>query len=376
VANSYDVAVIGAGVFGVWTAHQLKRGGASVILIDQHGPGNSRSSSGGETRIIRMCYGADEIYTRASMRSMQLWKEFFQDAGQSLFVNTGVLVTASEGDAYLAKAREMLARCGVKHDALESAALKGKFPNLSFDLGTIGIYEPDSGVILARRAVDAVAAGSAVASAILAPTGRGRLAEIEARDGARIAAGNFVFACGPWLPSLFPDVVGERIQPSRQEVFFFGPAPGDRAHAPGEAPVWIDFEEGAYSVPEIDARGFKLGVDKHGPLFDPETGERTITLEKLAEARAVLHRRFPGMRGAPLLESRVCQYENTSNGDFLIDRHPDFDNVWLAGGGSGHGFKHGPFVGEYLASQIAGTGVAETRFSLASKSTRRNRTVY
>jgi sarcosine oxidase len=365
VAKHYDVAVIGAGVFGSWIARMLRRSGASVILIDQHGPGNSRSSSGGETRIIRMCYGADEIYTRAAMRSMELWKEVFES--EPLFTRTGVLLTASEGDPYLTKAHETLTKCGVNHEALGYEALRETFPELAFDPGTIGIYEPDNGVILARRAVRAVAS-DVMAAAVSSPTMPGVLETTQRRISAR----TLVFACGPWLASLFPDVVGERIQPSRQEVFFFGPPPGDR----GRMPVWIDFGEGAYSVPDLDGRGFKLAVDKHGPPIDPETGDRAFTPEKLAEVRAVLDRRFPGLRGAPLVESRVCQYENTWNGDFLIDRHPHFENVWLVGGGSGHGFKHGPLVGEYVASQIAGTAAPEPRFSLASKQTRRARTVY
>ncbi len=306
---------------------------------------------------------------------MELWKQFFEESGESLFTTTGVLLTAASGDAYLAKARETLVKCGVKHQTLDSAELQKRFPSLSFDTGTIGIYELESGVIQARRAVLAVAQDS-VASSVLPPSGRGTLDELSTAVGGRLSAGAFVFACGPWLPSLFPLIIGERIQPSRQEVFFFGRRPGDRQYAPPETPVWIDFGEGAYSIPDIDSRGFKLAVDKHGPPIDPESGSRTITPEKLAEARAVLDRRFPGMRGAPLVESRVCQYENTSNGDFLIDRHPDFDNVWLVGGGSGHGFKHGPFVGEYVLSQIAGAAAPEPRFSLSTKQTRRLRTVY
>jgi sarcosine oxidase len=345
---------VGAGVFGAWTAYHLKRRGARVLLIDQHGAGNSRSSSGGETRIIRMSYGPDETYTRSSMRSLELWTHLCP----LLFHQTGVLVTASPSDPYWIATRKTLSLCGVKHDCLNHAALRKQFPQIILDRDTAGIWEPDSGVLMARRAVQAVVEASGV--------------DYEIRVGdTKIRAGAVVYACGPWLPKMFPDILRGRIRPTRQEVFFFGTPPGYKS-----PPTWIAFREGVYSVPALDGRGFKIALDSHGPAFDPETGSREVTASALRGTRAILRKRFPGLANAPLLESRVCQYENTSNGDFLIDRHPDFKNVWLVGGGSGHGFKHGPFVGEYVASQIAGTAPPEPRFSLASKKTTRQRSVY
>jgi sarcosine oxidase len=346
--------VVGAGVFGAWTAWHLKQSGARVLLLDQHGAGNSRSSSGDESRIIRMTYGADEIYTRASMRSLTLWKQVCP----SLFHQTGVLATAAPSDPYLIATRAVLKRCGVKHEYLNHAALRKQFPQFALDRDTAGVWEPDSGVLMARRAVQAVVEAS------------GADYEIRAGD-AKISAWSVVYACGPWLPKLFPKVLRGRIRPTRQEVFYFGTPP---AFPP--MPAWLAFSEGAYAVPALDGRGFKLAFDTHGPAFDPETGSREITAEALRKTRALLKKRFPALARAPLVESRVCQYENTSTGDFLIDRHPDLKNVWLVGGGSGHGFKHGPFVGEYVASQIAGTAPAEPRFSLAAKKTTRQRSVY
>jgi glycine/D-amino acid oxidase-like deaminating enzyme len=354
VAAIYDVVVVGAGVFGAWTAYHLKRSGARVLLLDQHGAGNSRASSGGESRIIRMSYGADEIYTRASIESLKQWKA----VTPHLFVPTGVLVTAAPDDPYLIATLDVLARCGVKHDHLKSPALKKRFPQITLDPQTEAVWEPDSGVLMARRAVQAVVEASGVDYEIR-------------KGGTKIRAGNVVYACGPWLPKLFPEVLRGRIRPTRQEVFFFGVPSGF-----GPLPTWLAWREGAYSLRPLDGRGFKIALDTHGPPFDPETGSREITPAGLRTARAVLRKRFPALANAPLLESRVCQYENTSNGDFLIDSHPTRKNVWVVGGGSGHGFKHGPYVGQYVASQIAGTAPAEPRFSLASKKTVRQRTVF
>jgi sarcosine oxidase len=301
-----------------------------------------------------MSYGSSEIYTRGSMRSLEQWK----DVCPHLFHRTGVLVTAAPSDPYLIDTRQTLSNYGVKHERLNAAALRRRFPQISLDPETEGIWEPDSGVLMARRAVQAVVEASGV--------------DYEIRAGGKnIRAGTVVYACGPWLPKLFPELLRGRIRPTRQEVFFFGTPPAYKS-----MPTWFAFREGVYSIPSLDGRGFKIALDSHGPAFDPETGDRDITQTALRKTRAILRKRFPELAGAPLVESRVCQYENTSNGDFLIDRHPDRNNVWLVGGGSGHGFKHGPWVGEYVASQIAGTAPPEPRFSLASKKTTRQRSVY
>jgi glycine/D-amino acid oxidase-like deaminating enzyme len=182
-----------------------------------------------------------------------------------------------------------------------------------------------------------------------------------------VRARSFVFALGPWMGKVFPDLLGDRIFPTRQEVFYFGAPAGDTRFAPPAFPAWIDFVDEVYGIPDIESRGFKVAPDAHGPRFDPDTGERRVTAEGLATARAFLAKRFPRLRDAPLVASEVCQYENSSNGDFLIDRHPSWENVWLVGGGSGHGFKHGPAVGEYAAARVLGTGGVEPRLSLATK---------
>jgi glycine/D-amino acid oxidase-like deaminating enzyme len=152
--------------------------------------------------------------------------------------------------------------------------------------------------------------------------------------------------------------------------------PGDQRFNAGILPAWIDFNDLVYGIPNVDNRGFKLAIDAHGAEFDPDTGERVVSAQGVAAVRSALGKRFPAMGNAPVLESRVCQYENTSNGDFLIDAHPEMSNVWLVGGGSGHGFKHGPVVGEYVVRMLSGEGPQEPRFSLASKGKVQERRVY
>jgi glycine/D-amino acid oxidase-like deaminating enzyme len=214
-------------------------------------------------------------------------------------------------------------------------------------------------------------------AAIAAPKpGHGKLKSIETTSGKEIVADRFVFACGPWLPKLFPELLGELIHVTRQEVFFLGVPPGNGRFNLGALPTWFDFNDLVYGMPNLDGRGFKIAIDAHGPEFDPDTGERVVSASGLNAVRDYLAQRVPQLAHAPVTETRVCQYENTSNGDLLIDRHPAFENVWLVGGGSGHGFKHGPAVGEYVTAMIYGKRAGETRFMLASKERVRERKVY
>jgi sarcosine oxidase len=389
--KTFDVAVVGAGVFGAWTAYQLGRGGAEVALLDAYGPGNSRASSGGESRMIRMGYGPDQIYTRMAQRSLALWQELFNHIGRTgispqLFQPTGILWLARENDSYCEATLETLQQHSVKFLRLDAGELHRRYSALELGGATWGILEPDSGVLMARQAVQAVvveARASGVTyldEAVLPPNGDPagdtKLNSLETLSGKKILANELVFACGPWLPKLFSALLVQLIHVTRQEVFFFGVPPGDDRFGPDRMPAWIDFNDLVYGIPNIDNRGFKIAIDAHGPPFDPDTGDRIVSSESVAAVRGYLARRMPVLADAPVIESRVCQYENTSNGDFLIDRHPEFQNVWLVGGGSGHGFKHGPAIGEHVAALISGNTRIEPRFALATRERVRQRKVF
>jgi sarcosine oxidase len=380
--DNFDVAVVGAGVFGSWTAHFLNRAGQRVVLLDAYGPSNDRASSGGESRIIRVGYGPNEIYTRWAQRALGFWNELFTRRATPLFHRTGVLWICKPTDRYSLQTLTVLEKVGAKFERLSHADLAGRYPQIAVDDDAFGIFEPDSGVLMARRAVQAVveeAVQSGVeyrTAEVIPPSVSGQVATLQLRDGTSVNARTYVFACGPWLPKLFPNLLGNRIVPSRQEVFFFGIPAGDLRFSPPNLPTWINLADEYYGMPDLENRGFKIANDAHGVPVDPDTMDRIASTEGLGSARAYLARRFPGLKDAPLMESRVCQYENTSNGDFLIDRHRDFTNVWLVGGGSGHGFKHGPSLGEYAAGQILGKTPAEPRFSLATKEAIQKRNVF
>jgi len=385
----WDVAVIGAGVFGAWTAYHLKKAGKRVVLIDAYGAGNDRSSSGDRSRIIRMGYGADEIYTRWANRALGLWQDFFASINEPLFQRTGVLWLVHHDDPYPAKCAATLARVGIEFESLTTTELSQRFPQFVADDLAWAMLEPESGALIASRAVQALV-GEAISSGVDyrqqlvcppivsdSPNSSGQLDVLLTESGERISAGAYVFACGPWLPKLFPQLLGDRIHSTRQEVFYFDAQSRQRQFALSVLPIWIDFKDEAYGLPDLENRGTKVAIDRHGPPFDPEVGNRTATADGLAEVRALLARRLPALKDAAVLESRVCQYENTWNGDFLIDRHPALANVWLVGGGSGHGFKHAPVVGEYVAARIEGTDVhVEPRFALAAKKSGQDRAVF
>jgi sarcosine oxidase len=366
------VAVVGAGAFGGWTALALLRRGAQVTLLDAWGPGNARSSSGGESRVIRGIYGPDRLYTAWVARAFAIWKESGARWGERLYHPTGALWMFAGDDAYARASLPLLHDAGLPAEEVSLAAARRRFPQVDFAGVATAFVEARAGYLTARRACQAVARAVAAEGgevrAVRAepgPIAGGAMSSLVLADGSRLAADAYVFACGAWLGGLFPQIVGSGVRPTRQEIFFFGPPASDRRFAEDRCPIWMDFGERIfYGIPGNEHRGFKVADDTRGPELDPTRAERTATPERLADARELLARRFPGMAGAPLVESRVCQYENTPDGHLLLDRHPAAENVWLAGGGSGHGFKLAPVVGEQVAGLVLGEGRPLPQFRL------------
>lgn len=354
------IAVIGAGALGGWTALQLQQQGAQVTLFEAWDPGHPRSSSGGETRVIRHAYTSLH-HVRLAARSLQLWQQAARDWQQPLLQQTGVLFMAqSQGMGFLRQAIANLQQVGVTHELLSPAQLAQRYPQINRADIVAAVLEPESGYLLARRACAAVVAAFRQAGG---QTQRARVWPGLIRDGAMSAVliddrasaqfDQIVFACGPWLRQLFPDVLQHRLSISRQEVMYFGTPAGDVLHDQASLPVWADFGERIwYGIPGSERRGFKLADDSRGGVFDAERGDRRLSEAGLARAQAYLSKRFPGLDQAPLLESRVCQYSNTPDGDFIIDRHPQAGNVVLLGGGNGHAFKHAPALGELVAQAL------------------------
>ncbi|MDP9121212.1 MAG: FAD-dependent oxidoreductase [Acidobacteriota bacterium] len=367
------LVVVGAGAFGGWTALWLRRGGARVTLLDAWEPGNSRSSSGDETRILRAVYGPDAIYVELVARSLVLWRESEAEWGERILHPTGALWMFSGDDGYLRSSLPALQASGFAIAELSSGEARERFPQFDFTGVRTLYHEPAAGYLSARRACRAVAAALVARggeyrqqSVRPGPVRHGRMERLLLASGEGLEADGYVFACGAWLAGLFPDLLGGRILPSRQEVFYFGTPAGSARFGQESCPVWMDFGERIfYGIPGNDGRGFKVADDTRGQPFDPTSGERTPTAASLAEARTHLARRLPDLAAAPLLESRVCAYENSLDGHYLIDRHPEAGNAWLVGGGSGHGFKLSPALGEHLAGVILSGAPLLPQFGLA-----------
>ncbi len=360
------IAVIGAGAFGGWTALHLLERGTRVTLIDAWGPGNSRASSGGETRIMRGTYGPDQPYTEMAARALKLWRKYERRWKRQFLHRTGVLWMASghNDDAFERGSIEPLRAAKIKFQELSTPQLKKLWPQINFEGVEWAIFEPECGYLDARASCQAVvdafiAAGGKYRQAAVLPDGLedGVLRALALAGGLDIKADSYVFACGPWLGKLFPQTIGDLIQPTKQDIFFFGTPAGDDRFTDAHLPVWGDhrgrFRYGIPGAISGDARrGFKIADDTRGPAFDPTNGERVVNPDTLKDIREYVAFRFPALKNAPLVETRVCQYEQTPDSNFIIDRHPQNENVWIVGGGSGHGFKHGPAIGEMMADLI------------------------
>ena len=367
------IAVIGAGAFGGWTAHHLLKKGYDVTLLDVFGPGNSRASSGGDSRVIRGIYGEDKIYVDLVARSFKLWKRYQKQWQQSLYFPTGALWFFQVDDTYAQKSLPIVNQAGLKSEQLSKKEVKKKFPQINLtDLKSF-YFEHDAGYLPARHCCQVVLEnfikkGGEYKQLAVKPGKilNDRLTELILSDGSKLNADSYVFACGPWLSKIFPNALKDIITPTRQEVFFFGTPYGDSSLFESNMPVWVDFGKKIwYGIPGADWRGFKVADDTRGVEFDPTSGDRTASETGLESARNYLAKRFPSMKDAPLLESRVCQYENSPDGNYIIDKHPEAENTWVIGGGSGHGFKLGPALGEFVADRVIGNKRIDPFFALS-----------
>jgi glycine/D-amino acid oxidase-like deaminating enzyme len=313
---------------------------------------------------MRATYGPDQPYTEIAARALNLWRNFERKWKRQFFHRTGVLwMVSSPDDAYERGSLTLLREFQIKFQRISTSQMKKRWPQINFADVHWGIFEPECGYL------DARASCHAVVEAVIAEGGSYRqlavsmdglesdrispLRSVNLSDGSRLAADQYVFACGPWLGRMFPETLGKIIQPTKQDIFFFGTPQGDSRFFDSALPVWGDHNDRFfYGIPGSDRRGFKVADDTRGSAFDPTNGERVVSQTTLKRVREYLAFRFPAMRNAPLIETRVCQYEQTPDSNFILDRHPTMSNAWILGGGSGHGFKHGPALGEMVAKLI------------------------
>ena len=354
-----DIVVVGAGAFGGWTALYLREMGHTVTLIDQYGPGNSRATSGGETRQIRAVYGEREIYTKWVLQAFDRWQAREAEWGRKLFFRTGQLSLAPEWTTELTDTRKVFDRLGVKYDIVKPDDLARQYPQMNMNNVGVAMSTPSTGVLKAREGCLAVAqafekkGGRFVTAKVEMGTRAGStLQDVALSTGQRVSAPIFVFACGPWLPKVFPSVMKNKLETPRRAVFFYGTPPGDQRFTYPNFPTWS--VDNAYGFPCIEGKGFKVVPTFERELVDPDTQDHALTADELRKGRAFATKWFPALATQPLVDGRICPREDSIDDHFIVQQHPELGNVWLVGGGSGHGYKHGIMLGDYVANRVVG----------------------
>ena len=357
-----SAVIVGAGVFGASLAHQLAGSAWEVTLVEQYVPGHVRAASGGESRLIRFAHGSASWYTRSARRALDLWLELERESRAQLLVQAGVAWLARREDGWEAESERVLVDEGIPTERLSPEEAARLFPSFNGAGLSFVLFEPQAGVLRARDATrvlaeQAVARGARFVTATARPDAAAVVAGEE-----RLEADVVMWTCGGWLAQLFPGLVDLRV--TKQHVYFFGAPAGWQT--PG-VPGWVDYDGAVYGVGDLDGRGFKASPDVEGPEFDPDADDRSPSAEGERAAREYLAYRFPTLTDAPLVGTRTCPYSLTADTNFVVARHPEHERVWLVGGGSGHGFKHGPALAEYVARLLDGSEEPDAAFGLGPR---------
>jgi glycine/D-amino acid oxidase-like deaminating enzyme len=363
-----DIVVVGAGAFGSWTALSLIERGAKVTLLDAYGPGHPRATSSDEVRQIRFSYGDREVYSRSARNAMLLWRKRQEEFGRKLLFPGGRLVMRRDWNKELEDTKAIFERLKLPYEVLKPDEMAKRYPQVGFEGVGVGFLDVAAGLLKAREAIMAITEaferkGGAIRLARAMPGAAqgGRLVDVTLGESGRLGAGAFVFACGPWLGRVLPDVLGKVISTARIEVAYIGSPAGDSSYRQGILPNLSEegtfpgapANEVSYTQSDIDA-GLKIvRGGERGPI-DLDRDERVVSARQIARIHEYSRVRFPKLK-EPIVATRVCQADGSPDLHFVLDRHPAYDNVWIAGGGSGHGFKHGPVVGEYMAERLSGT---------------------
>lgn len=369
------VAVIGAGCWGAWSAYLLQQASLDVALIDMFGAGNSRSGSGGESRVIRSVYGTDEIYVKMVAESYPLWEELFEETKTNLYTETGLLWMAQDDTAYLDDCAPLMEKWGFDLEKIAIDEAQKRFPIFNLDDVKHCYFEPKAGLLEARNCCQLLArtfvknGGQFIQSKLeKIEEKNGKCTSITLSNGSKLEADFFVFALGPWNLFQFQDLLSEIEYISRQEVYYFGlPEQDSNNYTAQNAPIWLDYNPDSdlyYGLPSHHNRGFKIAYDYRTIPFDPRQEDRNPTPKLVENARKYIGQRFLKLKNAPLVEARVCQYENSIDGHFIIDHHPRMENTLILGGSSGHGFKMGPAVGKFVQSFLVNQSSLPSFFSL------------
>ena len=356
-----SIVIVGAGTFGASLAWWLARDGVQVTLVDQFEPGDRRATSGGETRLIRCGHGADAHYTASARRARTLWRELEAESGADLLIECGLVWFARQADAWEAASEVTMRAQGIPVERLGVEEGARLFPSFQGDDLEFLLHEPEAGVLRAQKAVQTLAMqahrhGAKLVQGRAAPEG-----DHVVVNGDALEADAVVWSCGGWLQHLFPELV--TVKTTHQDLFFIdGGEPW--THAPG----WVDYDGAVYGTGDLDGLGVKGAPDFEGPPLAPDDDLPPSNPGNERWIRDYFVGRFPALADAPLKSSTTCRYELSPDSHFIAAQHPEHASVWLLGGGSGHGFKHGPAMAERMAAALRGDEKMPEHFRLGPRS--------
>ncbi|HJQ25318.1 MAG TPA: N-methyl-L-tryptophan oxidase [Blastocatellia bacterium] len=370
--QSFDIVIIGAGVMGAAAACEAARGGARVALIDQARPPNPRAASTDHSKVFRFAY-PDAMYARLAVEALAGWQAIEAEMGVQLLTPTGLLLMGKAESRLEVETAAALAALGLEAELMSSAEAAARFPQFNPAAFAHAVYDPSGAITHAERAVETMIAlaqrrGVTVIESLRVlriEQAAGAKVRIVTETGGALEAGGALVAAGPWTRRLLP-ALSPHLVTTRQEIVYFEPRRDHEAFAVGRLPIFIDFGSGFYGFPVHHANAMKVG-NHHRGLAVEMSEEPTVGPEFIARCRDFFAEFIPRLADAAVRETRVCVYNNTPDEDFIIDWHTEVENVLIATGFSGHGFKFGPVVGRITAELLLSgqTSFDITRFRLA-----------
>ncbi|MFC5449342.1 N-methyl-L-tryptophan oxidase [Paenibacillus aestuarii] len=360
MSQSFDVIVVGAGSMGMSTGYHLAKRGIRTLLIDAFDPPHTEGSHHGEPRLIRHAYSGGPIYIRLALEADRLWRELEEESGEQLLVRSGVLNMADRFKSKFLSRLKDTDRAGIQVELLEAEEVQRRWSGIRLPETYEALYEPHAGYLFSERCIAAYRQLALSHGAMLLPytpvqhiEPDGEGVRVKTRVGT-FTASRLIISAGAWFQALQP-FVSMPIRAVRKTVAWFQAEAGlyEAETFPG---FTLDTEEGGYyGFPSIAGAGIKLGRHDGGLSWQP--GEEPAPFGSLAQdegdLRRTLEAYMPRAAGK-LLRSAVCKYELTPDEHFIIDKHPNDDRVWLAGGFSGHGFKFSSAIGSVLADLVEG----------------------
>ncbi len=364
-----NIIVVGGGIAGAMTALHLQRRGEQVTLIDRWEPGHARAASSDYNRVIRAISGRDEFYTRWARESRMKWLELQAESGQNLMYECGALILATKGHCDWEDATsETFDRVGVPYYRFSNSDISQRFPQFKVDEIDYALFEPEAGLLMAHRCVITTinlfkSAGGKVQRGIVTTDGQER----PMLDGKPLEADVIIIATGAWMAEMFPRTIKPISAILGINVLYTSTPDGSDAFDMENMPCWIDHGQGSFGIPSSEGSGVKAAVVIPNTPIDINNDERLIEKQSLNKTRQYIRHRLPGLEGQRVVDSKFNQVILTPDTHFIVDWHPQHENVLLAGGCSGHLFKHGPVFGDFVAGvAVKDYGTAD-RFKIAGR---------